>query len=115
MDAPPGTVTSIKTPGASLNRDPGMRAEFYPVHVLLAGLAGWLNRHQQDVIACLVEENRVLRGNRPTILSVTHIFLCDQHADFDVRQPGEPAPNDGVAGRAVVLPRQVAADLCELD
>jgi hypothetical protein len=24
-----------------------MRAEFYPLQVLLAGLAGWLNRHQQ--------------------------------------------------------------------
>ena len=25
-----------------------MKAEFYPLHLLLAGLAGWLNRHQQD-------------------------------------------------------------------
>jgi hypothetical protein len=38
-----------------------MRAEFYPLQVLLAGLAGWLNRHQQDVIAYLVEENRILK------------------------------------------------------
>lgn len=38
-----------------------MRAEFYPLQVLLASLAGWLNRHQQDVIAYLVEENRVLK------------------------------------------------------
>ena len=38
-----------------------MRAELYPLQVLLAGLAGWLNRHQQDVIAYLVEENRVLK------------------------------------------------------
>ena len=38
-----------------------MRAEFYPLQVLLAGLAGWMNRHQQDVIAYMVEENRVLK------------------------------------------------------
>ena len=38
-----------------------MRADFYPLQVLLAALAGWLNRHQQDVIAYLVEENRVLK------------------------------------------------------
>jgi len=38
-----------------------MRAEIYPLQVLLATLAGWLNRHQQDVIAYLVEENRVLK------------------------------------------------------
>ena len=38
-----------------------MRAEFYPLQVLLAGLAGWLNRHQQNVIAYLVEENRVMK------------------------------------------------------
>ena len=38
-----------------------MRADIYPLQVLLATLAGWLNRHQQDVIAYLVEENRVLK------------------------------------------------------
>jgi hypothetical protein len=38
-----------------------MGAEFYPLQVLLADLAGWMNRHQQDVIAYLVEENRVLK------------------------------------------------------
>ncbi len=39
-----------------------MRADIYPLQVLLATLAGWLNRHQQDVIAYLVEENRVLES-----------------------------------------------------
>jgi hypothetical protein len=38
-----------------------MRAGFYPLQVLLAGLAGWMNRHQQHVIAYLVEENRILK------------------------------------------------------
>ena len=41
-----------------------MSADFCQLQVLLAGLAGWLNRHQQDVIAYLVEENRVLKGWR---------------------------------------------------
>ena len=38
-----------------------MRADLYPLQVLLATLAGWMNPHQQDVLAYLVEENRVLK------------------------------------------------------
>ena len=32
-----------------------------PLRRLLVTLAGWVNRHQQEVIEYLVEENRVLR------------------------------------------------------
>ena len=32
-----------------------------PVHVLLLSFSGIVNRHQADVIAYLVEENRVLK------------------------------------------------------
>ena len=32
-----------------------------PWQILLAALAGWVNEHQQHVIAYLQEENRVLR------------------------------------------------------
>ena len=38
-----------------------MSAETHPLQVLLITVAGWVNRHQQDVIAYLVEENRVLK------------------------------------------------------
>jgi len=38
-----------------------MRAELYPFQVLLWTISGWVNRRQQDVIAYLVEENRVLK------------------------------------------------------
>ena len=38
-----------------------MRAETYPPQVLLLAFSGWINRHQQDVIEYLVEENRVLK------------------------------------------------------
>ena len=38
-----------------------MRADFYPLQILLFTVAGWVNRHQQDIIAYLVEENRVLK------------------------------------------------------
>jgi putative transposase len=38
-----------------------MRADWYPLQVLIFTVAGWVNRHQQDMIAYLVEENRVLR------------------------------------------------------
>jgi hypothetical protein len=30
-------------------------------HLLVIALAGWLNRHQQAVTGCLIEENRVLK------------------------------------------------------
>ncbi len=32
-----------------------------PMGMLLMMLAGWINRHQQDVITYLKEENKVLR------------------------------------------------------
>src|SRR5207244_12441944 len=32
------------------------------LHVLIAMVAGWLQRHQQQVITYLIEENRVLKG-----------------------------------------------------
>ena len=38
-----------------------MLAEIYPLQVLLMTLSGLVNRHQADVIAYLVEENRVLK------------------------------------------------------
>ncbi len=38
-----------------------MKADTYPLRVLLWSFSGWLNRHQQDTIAYLVEENRVLK------------------------------------------------------
>lgn len=38
-----------------------MRAETYPLQVLLLPVSGWAHRHQADVIANLVEENRILK------------------------------------------------------
>ena len=38
-----------------------MIADLSPMRVLLVTLAGWVNRHQQQVIEYLVEENGVLR------------------------------------------------------
>jgi len=38
-----------------------MLAETYPIQVLLMTLSGLVNRHQADVIAYLVEENRILK------------------------------------------------------
>ena len=37
-----------------------MRAALQPIQLVLFSLAGWISRHQQDVIDYLVEENRVL-------------------------------------------------------
>ena len=38
-----------------------MKAEIYPLQVLLLTVSGWVNRHQQEVIEYLVEENCVLK------------------------------------------------------
>jgi putative transposase len=38
-----------------------MRPDPSPLRLLLVTLAGWINRHQQQVIEYLVEENRVLK------------------------------------------------------
>ena len=38
-----------------------MRAEYYPIQVLLLALSGWVNRVQQRTIDYLVEENWVLK------------------------------------------------------
>ena len=38
-----------------------MKADTYPLQVLLVTIACWVNRHQQEVIDYLVEENRVLK------------------------------------------------------
>jgi len=39
-----------------------MLAEIYPLQVFLMTFSGLVNRHQADVIAYLVEENRVIDG-----------------------------------------------------
>ena len=38
-----------------------MTAAAFPLQMLVLTVSGWVNRHQQDVIAYLVEENRVLK------------------------------------------------------
>ncbi len=38
-----------------------MRADIYPLQMLLMTVSGWVNKHQADVIAYLVEENRILK------------------------------------------------------
>jgi hypothetical protein len=41
-----------------------MTTDLSPLRLLLVTLAGWVNRHQQQVIEYLVEENGVLRRQR---------------------------------------------------
>ena len=38
-----------------------MMADLSPLRLLLVTLAGSINRHQQQVIECIVGENRVLK------------------------------------------------------
>jgi len=36
-------------------------ADTFPLKLLLLAVSGWVHRHQQDTIAYLVEENRILK------------------------------------------------------
>ena len=38
-----------------------LMAEIYPLQILIASLAGWMNRRQAEVLEYLIEENRVLK------------------------------------------------------
>jgi hypothetical protein len=35
-------------------------AHIYPLHIVVACLAGWMNRRQGEALDYLIEENRVL-------------------------------------------------------
>ena len=39
-----------------------LMGEIYPLQLLVASLAGWMNRRQGEVLEYLIEENRVLKG-----------------------------------------------------
>ncbi len=47
--------------GDSRHVEWAMRADIYPLQMLLLTVSGFVHRHQADVIAYLVEENRVLK------------------------------------------------------
>ena len=59
---------------ASFPADPeeNVKELLQPWQLLLLVLAGWVNRHQQDVVEYLLAENRVMRqklGNRRILLN----------------------------------------------
>ena len=59
----------------------------HPWQFFLITIAGWINRHQQDVIDYLVEENRVLKGQlRGKRLRLTdderRLRFCQLDKDF---------------------------------
>ncbi len=62
---------------------------FFPLQLLLATFAGWVNRNQAQVIAYLVEENRVLKeqlgGRRPRLTN-------DQRRSCRRRRPTATGP-----------------------
>ena len=46
-----------------------MRISVDPFSFVVVAVAGWMSRHQQEVISYLIEENRILReqmGSRPS-------------------------------------------------
>ena len=68
-----------------------------PMDMLLVMLAGWMNRHQQDVIEYLKEENKILREK----LGTKRILLNDNQR-MRLARPGKR------------LGRKVLADACSL-
>lgn len=64
-----------------------MTADIVRFRLLLVTLAGWISQHQQDVIDYLVEENRVLKEQLGSLLSLGfwRAFAVDV-----VSYPGDP-------------------------
>ena len=50
-----------------------MAMVLHPWQLLVAGMAGWINQHQQAVVDYLREENRVLKGNSVADASVSRM------------------------------------------
>jgi len=85
-----------------------MIADPTPLQVLFVTLAGWINRHRQHVIEYLVEENRVLKGQRKGhLLRLTDdqrrtprgqgISVHSPRSGRGLRPNGVPSRNDGEA------------------
>ena len=72
--------TAVRT--VDSNRlDWGFRADIYPLQMLLLTVSGWAHRHQADVIAYLVEANRVLKEQmkgRALRFTEAHVELAHQ-------------------------------------
>ena len=53
------------------------------LHVLIAMVAGWLQRHQQQVMTYLIEENRILKaqlgGRRLRLTIITGEKVSQYH------------------------------------
>ena len=71
-----------------------MNATLSPLQVLPLTLAGWVNRHQQQVIQYVVEENRVLKDQ----LKGRRLRLTETSADASRRRVADSA--DGSCGRS---------------
>ena len=70
---------------------------FHAWQLLLVALAGWMNRHQQNVIAYIHEENRILKAlivelqqRFPSQLSLYRYYL-DRHVHLDEEHHGPMA------------------------
>ena len=85
-----------------------------PLHFVLLTLAGWVKRHQGDVIEYLKEENRVLRqqlGGRRTVA------LLEQRVELDhqrVRGRWRGDASSPLGNAAFHIPRAFGPDRCEI-
>ena len=68
-----------------------MSSLFQPFHLLLMMFAGWVNRHQLDVIDYLQEENRVLKER---LGGTTHPF--HRHRTSTTRPKSIRARSEGI-------------------
>jgi hypothetical protein len=51
----------------------------------------------------------------PKFLSITHKLRSDHDTQFDVRQPRQPSPDNGVAGWWVVRSGEITPETSEFD
>lgn len=90
-----------------------MKADTYALQVLLWTLSGWVNRHQQTVIAYLAEENRILmeqiKGRRLPLTDEQRRRLAGKGKRLVEAE--DPGPT-GAQGRPALLRRARLALRC---
>jgi hypothetical protein len=78
-----------------------------PIGVLLVMPAGWINRHQQNVIECPREENKVLGASSPVWTdgllhdSLQSYRICLSWAFCDPKEPHSTEPPEAAVSLSI--------------
>jgi hypothetical protein len=74
------------------DREHAVHGQIYPLQILIASLAGWMNRRQAEVLEYLIEENRVLEEqlNGRALPDSTRCTIKEPCGTLDTELPRRP-------------------------